>query len=936
MFFATVSLWQVAAPPGAAAVQSDLSYISASTWTADALEGRVHVVTVVTATSQAPDANGRRSFYDQIQMTLPSFSTGYQALSVFNRTLPVTVDSVVPAGVIVTVGLGGRLYSGASTTFSLRYDLVDSGGSTDRDFRIGTKVMSFPVSALGSAGTPGSTVTVIFPPAFTVQEELGKLTRAVYGSGEVVFSSGNIEDSTQFGAWFTAVQPVPAGDFRVRQVVIGPLNVTLRYWVDDVGWADQVERVLRLGYPLLRDMIGLGDPVSATLTVEEASTADLGFSGSFDVARGQVRISYFADPYVILHEAAHMWFNVDLVSDRWVEEGFASYYAQLAVDQLGLPDHAPVLSDRILQSAVPLNGWIAAGQPNTATEVYLYAAALEAAREIAARAGPDALRLVWAEARAGKAAYQPVHAIQNDMAIGQPTDWRRLLDLLERTTGRSFADIWQQWVLSPSQETLSAQRTAALADYTQAVAAAGSWDLPLEVRSALGEWQFEQAASYIAQSRVVLAQRDEIAASAATEQTTPPATLRQKFERSGLIAASSEASTEMAALGALAAARQARTDNGGAARAVGLIGTDPQADLAAARDAFALGDLPGAISLAASARQAWQGADDTGQMRIFGSLCVLAGLLILLGLVVWRRRSRMTLAAQAATTSPAAGRAGVAGAATMAETADSFAAAPADDPGVLDGVAVAAGSATKVRASWRARAPLAAAISGIRPSASGSRDDGGHAEGDPVDGASAAGNPADAAGETATVGAPGTAGPNGTGNGHAPNRDDAQDGHRDPQPDRLSPPGDSASDPPDPPVVHAEWPAESTASTADGSESAYDLLQRGTELLRDRHNAQAAVVLERASRLEQGKGSILEALGRAYFNSGQHARAAETFEALLEVDPSAHYGHFALGLSFARLGRIQEARTHLRLAVALQPTSETYRRALDRLLAAER
>jgi tetratricopeptide (TPR) repeat protein len=249
---------------------------------------------------------------------------------------------------------------------------------------------------------------------------------------------------------------------------------------------------------------------------------------------------------------------------------------------------------------------------------------------------------------------------------------------------------------------------------------------------------------------------------------------------------------------------------------------------------------------------------------------------------------------------------------------------------------VASISAIKVRASWRARAPLAAAITGTRPSANGLRDDSEPVQGDPVDEASANGNPADAAGGNVIAGGPTTAGPTGKVNGHAhKGGGDAQDGHRDPQPDRLAPPGDSAADPRDPAPADEEWPAESTASTADGSESAYDLLQRGTELLRDRHNAQAAVVLERASRLEQGKGSILEALGRAYFNSGQHARAAETFQALLEVDPSAHYGHFALGLSLARLGRTQEARTHLRLAVALQPTSETYQRALDRLLAAE-
>lgn len=114
-------------------------------------------------------------------------------------------------------------------------------------------------------------------------------------------------------------------------------------------------------------------------------------------------------------------------------------------------------------------------------------------------------------------------------------------------------------------------------------------------------------------------------------------------------------------------------------------------------------------------------------------------------------------------------------------------------------------------------------------------------------------------------------------------------------------------------------------------ESAYELLQRGQALIRRRHHAQAAVVLGRAARLEPRKGSILEALGRAYFNSAQHELARETFEALLDVDPSSHYGHYALGQSLKRLGREREARTHLRLAVALAPTSALYRGALARL-----
>jgi tetratricopeptide (TPR) repeat protein len=114
-------------------------------------------------------------------------------------------------------------------------------------------------------------------------------------------------------------------------------------------------------------------------------------------------------------------------------------------------------------------------------------------------------------------------------------------------------------------------------------------------------------------------------------------------------------------------------------------------------------------------------------------------------------------------------------------------------------------------------------------------------------------------------------------------------------------------------------------------ESAYDLLQRGQALLASRHHAQAAIVLERADRLEPGKASILEALGRAYFNSGQHDAARGTFERVLDLDPSAPYAHYALGQSLKKLGRREEAGTHLRMACALSPDSSLYRDALARL-----
>jgi tetratricopeptide (TPR) repeat protein len=118
---------------------------------------------------------------------------------------------------------------------------------------------------------------------------------------------------------------------------------------------------------------------------------------------------------------------------------------------------------------------------------------------------------------------------------------------------------------------------------------------------------------------------------------------------------------------------------------------------------------------------------------------------------------------------------------------------------------------------------------------------------------------------------------------------------------------------------------------ANERESAYELFRRGTRLLAEHHPGAAAVVLERALRLEPGKASILEALGRAYYNQGQPALAAERFRQIIDRDPVAHYSHFGLGLAYRRLGDVRGALRHLKLAVALKPDTEDYRRALARV-----
>ena len=109
---------------------------------------------------------------------------------------------------------------------------------------------------------------------------------------------------------------------------------------------------------------------------------------------------------------------------------------------------------------------------------------------------------------------------------------------------------------------------------------------------------------------------------------------------------------------------------------------------------------------------------------------------------------------------------------------------------------------------------------------------------------------------------------------------------------------------------------------------AYARFQEGSRLL-DSGNTHAAVVaLERARDLEPEKGSIREALARAYFRSQRVEAARAEFEKVLELDPVNDYAHFGLGLCLLRSGDRAGARGHLKMATIMRPDEEAYQDAL--------
>lgn len=81
---------------------------------------------------------------------------------------------------------------------------------------------------------------------------------------------------------------------------------------------------------------------------------------------------------------------------------------------------------------------------------------------------------------------------------------------------------------------------------------------------------------------------------------------------------------------------------------------------------------------------------------------------------------------------------------------------------------------------------------------------------------------------------------------------------------------------------------------------------------------------------EPDKPSVLVLAGRAYLGSAQLRRAEEAFRRVIELDPTDHYAHFALGRALQRQSRFMEARRQLRLATAMNPVPE-YQEALSEI-----
>jgi hypothetical protein len=614
---------------------------------------RIRVTVDLRLTNPSKDTATRAYYYDHAFVQVMAGASSFKVDWDGPGSPRVRVVDRGKQDIQLRIDFARRLTSGKSASYRLTFYLKDPGGAATRDLRVGDSLVSFPVWAFATRSTPGSTVTVVFPKGYDVQVEAGKIPApSTHDDGRTIFRSGKLAKPLDFFAYLVADRPGAYREELVRtEVLDSPVQVQVRAWEDDEPWADRVAGLLEAGLPALGSRIGLEWPdYEQPLTVEESvSRTTGGYAGLFDPSAGRVEIAYYADDFVVLHEAAHAWFNGSLLADRWANEAFASYYATVAAADMERKIRTDELTEELEKSRIPLNAWGPVGSEDVAEEDYAYAAALALAVEIAERAGNEGLQAVWSDAQGGVGAYQPVGSGAAE-TVEDPPDWRGLLDLLEERTDADYDDLWRDWVARETDVGLLDARAQTRERYDSMVAAAGDWHLPRPIRDALRSWRFSDAAALLSDADAALAGRESVTRAASSAGLTPPATLRLAFEDDdGFDDATAETTAELDVIGRYVAADALRPPEMTPLVTLGLWGQTPELQLDEARDAFAEGDLAASASASGDAASAWANAESVGQGRAISIGLIVLALVFALALAIAtvrrrRRRRRLRMA----------------------------------------------------------------------------------------------------------------------------------------------------------------------------------------------------------------------------------------------------------------------------------------------------
>lgn len=582
-----------------------------------------------------------RYFWDNVTLGLQAGARSVRATSggTTLRTSVTTRDGFRQVRIAMP-----NLYYRQRRSIRLEFELPGGKPRSSSDIRVGAAFVTFAAWAWGDPRR--STVRIILPKGF-VDAGYGEPVRTDTDDGRIVLSAGPVASPDRWYRVIVADRPSALTTDRVGD----PAEpIVVESWPEDAAWRAQVGSVLGDGVPILKELIGLEWPVPDELVVTEVHTPLLeGFAGLYDSGTDRIQISEDLDATTILHEAAHAWFDRDLINERWITEGLAQAYATLVQERLGLEvtdDGRSV--ERADPAAFPLDDWPPLERISTdevvAREDYGYGASWRVMHDIVAAAGEDGMRRVFAAMTDNTIAY-----VGDGPAEPSPVymGWARFLDLVEELGGAEGAgDLFATWVVRPQQRPLLARRAEARADYDAFESIADEWAPPLGLRLDMWAWRFDEAAEQLEAATDAIRRRDELERAADRLGADPPDDIEARFEaaRTAAVIVGIEADlrARIDAAERLVEARDALAVERTPLAELGLVGVAPSEGFDSGLVAFTTGDMAGAVAGSATVAAVLAGAESIGTTRAIAIGVAVAGLLVLLLLATWlvRRRRR--------------------------------------------------------------------------------------------------------------------------------------------------------------------------------------------------------------------------------------------------------------------------------------------------------
>ena len=504
-------------------------------------------------------------------------------------------------------------------------------------------------------GYDSGSVSVVVPDGFDVQFTGGtKLTKSGDAKGVQTFGSGKVSAPSNFWTCIEASRP---SGLTNASLAVGDQGFNIHAWPEDATWAGKVTSDVRADVPRLEDLTGLQMP-GGTIDIQEAGDWQLGeYAGTYDSSTKMASVTENTDHATVAHELSHIWFNPAFFTDTWMNEGFAGYSEKAA----GAGNY---------KACVDPGAYPGSGTPSLATWLYLdnnstaadskvvhwqYAASCYLVAQVADAIGPDNFKAVLVAASQDEIAYLGTTPAEVGATGGPPVSPETLLDLIDELgmvpAGVTDLDQAQNLfakygIFTPAE---LANRSQARSAYHDLLEAAGSWKLPMAIRSPMASWDFASAQTAMDTATQILTVRDQIEKN--LPGFSPDGTaLQTSFEaattRSDLDSVLDLAKQEADAAAKVAQAKQANGGSRSIFQTIGLLGVDVSGPLTQANTALKNAKPSDASASAQKVIDAVNSSSSQGLVRVGAVLGLLVLVLIVALLIVLllRRRGRHSAA----------------------------------------------------------------------------------------------------------------------------------------------------------------------------------------------------------------------------------------------------------------------------------------------------